>query len=129
GGLRRRLGRQYRGLSARGQQLLAEVPGAGRAIATVELANLLGLHSGVVTQASLGMLDRGVGRVEEGRLSFKNELHRAYVYYAMGEDRRRYHHAQLAQRLASSEERNDLQPLLELVHHFISAGMHQPALE
>jgi len=127
--LRAAFARQYGGLSTDAQHVLQMLAVAGRAMAPIELANLLGLHSGVVTQASLGMLDRGVGRVEEGRLSFKNELHRAYVYYAMGEDRRRYHHAQLAQRLASSEERNDLQPLLELVHHFISAGMHQPALE
>src|SRR2546430_13326014 len=35
-------------------------------------------------------LFRSVGRVEEGQLSFKNELHRAYVYYTMGDDRRKY---------------------------------------
>src|SRR3989454_9472620 len=92
-----------------------------------ELASLLGLQGGVVERAALEMRDRGVGRVEEGRLSFKNELHRAYVYYAMGEDRRHYHHAQLAQRLAGSEGRNHLQPMLELVHHFICADMRHQA--
>ena len=127
--LRAAFARQYGGLSTDAQHVLQMLSVAGRAMAPMELANLLGLRSGVVTQASLGMLDRGVGRVEEGRLSFKNELHRAYVYYAMGEDRRQYHHAQLARRLASSEERNELQPLLELVHHFISAGMHPQAME
>src|SRR6266508_1119801 len=70
-----------------------------------------------------------IGRAEEGRLSFKNELHRAYVYYAMGKDRRRYHHAQLAQRLAGSQDRNHLQPMLELAHHFICAGMQHQAME
>src|SRR2546425_12265426 len=75
------------------------------------------------------MLDRGVGRVEGGRLSFKNELHRAYVYHAMADDRRRYHHAQLAQLLAASPDRDHLQPMLELVHHFTAAGMEQQAIE
>jgi len=67
--------------------------------------------------------------VEAGRLSFKNELHRAYVYYAMGEDRRKYHHAQLAQLLARAQDRDHLQPMLELVHHFSAAGMQQQAIE
>src|SRR3989441_444740 len=75
--LRAAFARQYGGLSTDAQHVLQMLSVAGRAMAPIELANLLGLHSGVVTQASLGMLDRGVGRVEEGRLSFKNELHRA----------------------------------------------------
>src|SRR5437773_9018463 len=45
----------------------------------------------------------------------------------MGEDRRHYHHAQLAQRLAGSQDRNHLQPMLELVHHFIGADMRPQA--
>src|SRR5256886_1840736 len=98
-------------------------------MAPLELANLLGLPGGVVAQASLELLDRGIGRVEEGQLSFKNELHRAYVYYTMGDDRRKYHHAQIAQRLAGSQEGGHLQPMLELVHHFICAGMQQQAIE
>src|SRR5437870_11862642 len=47
----------------------------------------------------------------------------------MGDDRRKYHHAQIAQRLAGSQEGGHLQPMLELVHHFICAGMQQQAME
>src|SRR5437773_11675509 len=47
----------------------------------------------------------------------------------MGEDRRHYHHAQLAQRLAGSQDRNHLQPMRELVHHFIGADMRPQAME
>src|SRR5437667_9736725 len=82
--LRAAFARQYGGLSTDAQHVLQMLAVAGRAMAPIELANLLGLHSGVVTQASLGMLDRGVGRVEEGLPSLKNERHRAYVYYARG---------------------------------------------
>src|SRR3989441_31785 len=127
--LRSAFARQYGGLSTDAQHVLQILSVAGKAMVPSELASLLGLQDGVVERAALEMLDRGVGRVEEGRLSFKNELHRAYVYYAMGEDRRHYHHAQLAQRLAGSEDRNHLQPMLELVHHFICADMRHQATE
>src|SRR5256884_5147906 len=124
--LRAAFARQYGGLSTDAQHVLQMLSVAGKAMVPSELASLLGLQDGVVERAALEMLDRGVGRVEEGRLSFKNELHRAYVYYAMGEDRRHYHHAQLAQRLAGFEVRNNLHPLLELVHHFICSDiLHQ----
>jgi DNA-binding SARP family transcriptional activator len=121
--------RQYGGLSTDAQHVLQALSVAGRAMAPTELADLLGLQGGGVEHAALEMLDRGVGRVEEGRLSFKNELHRAYVYYAMGEERRKYHHAHLAHRLADSHDRSHLQPMLELAHHFICAGMEHQAKE
>ena len=127
--LRAVFARQYGALSIDAQHVLQVLSVAGRAMAPLELTNLLGLPGGVVAQASLELLDRGVGRVEEGQLSFKNELHRAYVYYTMGDDRRKYHHAQIAQRLAGSQEGGHLQPMLELVHHFICAGMQQQAME
>ncbi len=127
--LRTAFARQYDGVSTDAQHVLQVLAVAGKAMVPRELARLLGRQSGVVERAALEMLDRGVGRVEEGRLSFKNELHRAYVYYAMGEDRRKYHHAQLAQLLAGSQDRNDIQPMLELVHHFICAGMQHQAME
>src|SRR5213594_4293384 len=121
--------RQYSGLSTDAQHVLQLLAVAGRAMAPGELASLLGVQSGVVERATIEMLDRGIGRVEEGRLSFKNELHRAYVYYAMGEDRRKYHHAQLAQLLSALRERDHLHPMLELVHHFIAAGMQRDAMD
>lgn len=121
--------RQYGGLSTDAQHVLQVLAVAGKAMVPSELGSLLGLQPGAVERAALEMLDRGVGRVEEGRLSFKNELHRAYVYYAMGEDRRKYHHALLAHRLADSQDRRHLQPMLELVHHFISAGIQHHAME
>src|SRR5438876_9908384 len=127
--LRTAFARQYGGLSTDVQHVLQVLAVAGKAMAPSELGSLVGLDSGAVERAALEMLDRGVGRVEGGRLSFKNELHRAYVYYARGEDRRKYHHAQLAQLLAASQDRDHLQPMLELVHHFSSAGMQQQAMD
>src|SRR5712691_396204 len=127
--LRAAFAREYGGLSSDAQHVLRILSVAGKAMAPTEVAGLLGLSDGVAERAALEMLDRGGGRGEEGRLSFKNELHRAYVYHAMGDDRRQYHHAQLARRLAGSQDRHDLQPMLELVHHFICAGMQHQAME
>src|SRR2546426_2825757 len=109
--LRSAFARQYGGLSTDAQHVLQILSVAGKAMVPSELATLLGLQDGGVERAALEMLDRGVGRVEEGRLSVKNELHRADVYYAMREDRRHCHHAQLAQRLAGSQDPNHLQPM------------------
>jgi tetratricopeptide (TPR) repeat protein len=127
--LRAAFARQYGGLSADAQHTLQVLAVAGKALPPREVSSLLGLAGAAMERVVLEMLDLGVGRVEEGRLSFKNELHRVYVYHAMGIDRRTYHHAQLAQRLAASDDRHDLQTMLELVHHSIGAGFEQQAIE
>ena len=120
--LRAAFARQYGGLSADAQHVLQVLAVAGKAMSPHDVSSLLGLTEGASERVVLEMLDRGVGRVEEGRLSFKNELYRAYVYHAMGTDRRRYHHAQFAQRLAEGNP-------LELVHHYIGAGLEQQAMQ
>ncbi len=117
--LRAAFARQYGSLSTDAQHVLQVLAVAGKAMSPHDVSSLLGLTEGASERVVLEMLDRGVGRVEEGRLSFKNELYRAYVYHAMGTDRRMYHHAQFAQRLADGNP-------LELVHHFIGAGLEPP---
>src|SRR5882762_176070 len=119
--------RQYGAVSSDAQHVLQVLAVAGKGMAPAEVSGLLGLDAGVTERVALEMLDRGVGRVEEGRLAFKNELHRAYVYHAMGDDRRTYHHAQFAQRLAHSPDRDAVQVMLELVHHSIGAGLEAQA--
>jgi DNA-binding SARP family transcriptional activator/tetratricopeptide (TPR) repeat protein len=126
--LRAAFARQYGDLSSDAQHVLQVLAVAGKAMAPAEFSSLLGQDGGVSQRVVLEMLDRGVGRVEEGKLSFKNELHRAYVYHAMGNDRRTYHHAQLAQRLAGSPDREQLPVMLELAHHSICAGLEQEAM-
>src|SRR5216117_196638 len=120
--LRAAFARQYGGLSTDAQHVLQILSVAGKAMSPQDVSSLLGLTEGASERVVLEMLDRGVGRVEEGRLSFKNELYRAYVYHAMGTDRRMYHHAQFAQRLREGNP-------LELVHHYIGAGLEQQAMK
>src|SRR2546427_13013448 len=87
--LRAAFARQYGGLSTDAQHVLQMLSVAGKAMVPSELACLLGLQDGVVERAALEMLDRGVGRVEEGRLAFKNGLHRADGDCGVGEAGRR----------------------------------------
>jgi tetratricopeptide (TPR) repeat protein len=126
--LRTAFARQYGGLSTDAQHVLQVLAVAGKSLATSELANLLGLEGRVVERAVLEMLDRAIGRVEEGRLSFKNELHRAFVYYATGEEKRNFHHSRLAVSMLASKSQG-FQGQLEASHHFLRAGMRAEAVE
>ncbi len=121
--LRSAFERHYRDLSVEAQHLLQLLAVAERALATPEIASLLTLDAGAAERLVLEMLDRGIGRVEGGRVAFKNELQRAYVYYAMGEERRSYFHTRVAAWLAEGAERDDFQRKLEASHHYICARM------
>ena len=127
--LRSAFERHYRGLSVEAQHLLQLLAVAERAMATPEIAPLLGLEPAAVERAVMEMLDRGIGRVEGGRVAFKNELHRAYVYYAMGEERRSYFHARVAEWLSRGAASDDFQRTLEASHHYIGGRMPLEACE
>ena len=127
--LRSAFERHYRGLSAESQHLLQLLAVAERAMATREIAPLLGLELVAAERAVLEILDRGIGRVESGRVTFKNELHRAYVYYAMGEERRNYFHTRVADWLSRGADDEDFQRKLEASHHYISGRMPEEARE
>jgi DNA-binding SARP family transcriptional activator/tetratricopeptide (TPR) repeat protein len=127
--LRAAFAREYAGLSADAQHVLQLLAVAGRAVAATEGAEGLGLDAHGVDRASLELLDRGLVRVERGGLAFKNELHRAYVYYAMGGERRGYFHARVANSLSAATDTTDFQRILEASHHYISARMPAEACE
>jgi tetratricopeptide (TPR) repeat protein len=128
--LRATFARQYGegGLSNDAQHVLQVLAVAGKAMAPHDVASLVGLNEATSEGVVLELLDRGIARVEAGRVSFKNELHRAFVYHAMGTDRRAYHHGQFAARLAARQSQQ-LQDMLELVHHSIGAGLQSQAME
>lgn len=121
--LRAALAREYAGLSTDAQHVLQLLAVAGRALVATEIAEVLGIDPRGVDRASLELLDRGLVRVERGGMAFKNELHRAYVYYAMGEERRGYFHARVANSLSRAADTTDFQRLLEASHHYVSARM------
>lgn len=127
--LRSAFERHYRELSPDAQHVLQLLAVAERAMAASEIAPLLGLEPAAAERAALEMLDRGIGRVESGRLAFKNELHRAYTYYAIGEERRSYFHTRLAEALSESAPGDDFQRILEASHHYVCARMPAEACQ
>ncbi len=121
--------RQYRVFASEVRRVLQVLAVAARALPAAEVAGLLRWDRTRVEQAMLQVLDGGVGRMENGRLRFKNDLHRAYVYYAMGEEQRKYFHQRLGECLAEGLGEEDFQRMLEASHHFIGARMQRPACE
>jgi DNA-binding SARP family transcriptional activator/tetratricopeptide (TPR) repeat protein len=114
--------RQYSGMSEAGRAMLHLLAVAGRAMPTSEIASLLGRDESTLDSAAIEAIGRGILRVEAGELMFKNELHRAFVYYAMSADARRFHHGRLARAL-EAQAGDDFGRTLEAAHHYRQAGM------
>lgn len=117
--------RLYEGLSSDVQHILHVLAVAGRTLSVQEMVELLGLDKAGAHRAVLETIESGAIRVEGDRFYFKNELHRAYVYWAMPREARKYHHARLADLLS---RRADFQRSLEASHHFARAEMRAEAI-
>jgi DNA-binding SARP family transcriptional activator/tetratricopeptide (TPR) repeat protein len=120
--------RQHRGLSADADHMLSLLAVAGRKLSAGETGRLLGVAPGTSDAAALELLDRGVVRIEDGGLSFKNQLHRAYAYATMGEEHRKFLHGQLAKLLDDGHTPETFQELLAASHHYAAAGMMDSAI-
>ena len=127
--LRLTFSRHYEGLRFRGRQALELLAVAGRAMNASELGELLGIARGKASRIVLEIIERGVLRLEGDAVSFKNELHRAFVYYAMADEARRYHHGRLAWMLMAHATASNPSSYLEASHHFVEAGMGKEAID
>ncbi len=127
--LHRAFERQYRGIVGNARQLLNLLAIAGREMSILELTPLLQIPPHDADCAALDLIERGIVRAYGGHLAFKNELHRAFVYYATTEEARKYYHARLAQSLADAASSDDFQLGLEACHHFLRAAIFTPAID
>ncbi|MCZ6655273.1 MAG: AAA family ATPase, partial [Planctomycetota bacterium] len=125
--LRLTFSRHYEGLRPKGRQVFELLAVAGRAMNADELGPLLGITADKASRLVLEIIERGVLRLEGDAVSFKNELHRAFVYYAMADESRRYHHGRLARVLIDGADSN-VANYLEASHHFVHAGMVDDAM-
>jgi tetratricopeptide (TPR) repeat protein len=121
--MRRAFRRQYQALSSDAERMLHLLAVARRHMPVPEIASLIGAPMHHTDQAALELIGRGIIRVDGDNLGFKNELHRAFVYYAMSDGSRTYHHASLARALRHSRGDPDFQRGLEASLHFLNAGM------
>lgn len=127
--MRAAFARMYEGLSDGAQQLLRLLAVAGRSVDRDRLPVVLPLDRPVIERAVLELIDRGLVRLEAGAVGFKNEPHRAFVYYATSEEVRKYHHARLAEGYAASATDETFARTLEASHHFLKAGMLGQAID
>ncbi|MHC4709712.1 MAG: tetratricopeptide repeat protein, partial [Planctomycetota bacterium] len=121
--MRRAFRRQYQALSINAERMLHLLAVARRHMPVAEIASLTGASMHHTDRAALELIGRGIIRAEGNNLGFKNELHRAFVYYAMSDESRTYHHASLARTLCESQGDPDFQRGVEASHHFLNAGM------
>ncbi|MBE0594457.1 MAG: AAA family ATPase, partial [Gemmatimonadales bacterium] len=119
--LHRVFARQHRGLSNGADRMLSLLAVAGRKLSAGDLGRLLGLDGAASDTAALELLDRGVVRIEDGGLSFKNQLHRSFVYSTMGDERRKFLHGQVGADLEGNGNA-EFQDMLEAAHHYMFAG-------
>lgn len=129
GAMRRAFKRQYQNLSDTSEHMLHLLAVAGRAVSVSEVRELLDLEQLKMDRAVLELVDRSTVRVWGDALAFRNEPHRAFVYFQMPEEARTYYHARLAESLTESGGGEDFQRHLEASHHFVKAGMVNDAVE
>ena len=127
--MRRAFDRQYRGLFGNAERIVNLLAVAGRRISLAEVASMLAISAQHVDRAVLELIQRGIVRAEAEFLVFKNEMHRAFVYYAMSEESRVYLHGLLARVASQRGAPDDFQSALEESHHCLKAGMVDRAIE
>ena len=125
--MRKAFDRQYRGVSPDAERLLNLLAVAGRTMPAAEIGTLLDLSASAADGAALELLDRGIVRMEDGGLRFKNQLHQSFVYYAMSEGRKKYLHDRFGSHLASLDSR-EFQQLLEASYHMLKGDTTQRAV-
>jgi tetratricopeptide (TPR) repeat protein len=125
--MRKAFDRQYRGVSPDAERLLNLLAVAGRTMPAAEIGTLLDLSTSEADGAALELLDRGIVRMEDGGLQFKNQLHRSFVYYAMSEGWRKFLHGRTGTRLITGCDTSQFRRALEASHHFAQASMHSSA--
>ncbi|GIW52622.1 MAG: hypothetical protein KatS3mg081_1977 [Gemmatimonadales bacterium] len=114
---------QYHDVSETARHILHLLAVAARSMSAAEIAEVLGLRVREVEPALLVPIERGLLRIEGGRFQFKNDLHRAFLYYFMPPDLRKTHHILLAQSAWVRHSGLEFKDAAEASHHFICAEM------
>ncbi len=122
--LRRAFERLSARLSTNERELLSVLAVARRGLGFEELEVALEIASAALQRAIRCCIDNGVLGLVEGKPCFRNELHRAYIYYSLPQERRKYHHLRVARALESVPVPQGYGRQLEVGHHLLCAGLH-----
>ena len=121
--LRQAFAKLYEGLDVTCQQLLHVLAVAQRALTPEELVEALGKGPGVLDPAALQLLTLGILRLDQGAVTFKNEIHRAFAYFAMNRETQKYYHGMLARAIRSlAANRGGFRIGLEVGRHSLRSG-------
>lgn len=126
--LRLAFARQYSGLSIDARHLLEVLATAGRSLTQEEASGWMEEPTHQSDMAVLELIERGIVRLDGNSLCFKNDLHRAYVYYAMPLETRKFHHARVGRGLLALGP-TDFRAYLEAGHHFLRAGLNDDSVD
>lgn len=127
--LKRVFARQYKGVSQHARHLLELLAVAGRRVSVNTAGEMLDLPTAKTDACAIELVEKGLVRFENGRLTIKNELHQAYAVSCMSDDARRYFHALLAKHSADDPEERGVRVELERAYHLINAEMLEEAVD
>lgn len=120
---------QYHDVSEMARHILHLLAVASRAMSAAEIAEVLNLEVGSVEVALLGTIERGLLRIEGGKFQFKNDLHRAFLYYFIPPNLRKFHHMVLANASWRKRSQFEFHWSVQAAPHFVSAGMKKEAID
>jgi tetratricopeptide (TPR) repeat protein len=120
---------QYHDVSETARHVLHLLAVAARSMSAAEIAEVLNLQVRAVETALLSPIERGLLRIEGGRFQFKNDLHRAFLYYFIPANVRTFHHTILGHFLWLKATSSEFQPAIESARHFVRADMRAEAIE
>jgi tetratricopeptide (TPR) repeat protein len=125
--LRSAFARLYEDLGSVPRQILHMLAVGRRAFELEELAAILSGGGDQIAEHVVELFNRGIVRFDASAVCFKNELHRAFVYYSMPHDVRKYRHRQIANVLRSEVDPVPLQDALEVGYHLLRGGLTDSA--
>jgi DNA-binding SARP family transcriptional activator/tetratricopeptide (TPR) repeat protein len=121
--LRHAFAKLYEGLDLTSQQLLHVLAVAQRALTPEEVGEVFGKGPGELDKTTLGLLTLGILRLDQGALTFKNEIHRAFAYFAMNSETQKYYHRMLARAIHKiAASKGGFRTGLEVGRHSIRSG-------
>ena len=123
--MRQAFARQHRGLSQEAEHILNLLAVTGRNLEGDAVETVLGMEHDTLNRGVLELIRRGLVRHDNTGLTFKNEMHGRFVYYAMEQAERSYLHEHVARELP--HRGNSFQLLLEAALHSHKGGDHPTA--
>lgn len=114
--------RRHARLDAMTRQVLEAVALAAHRVSVELIAALLSQPKDDVNRAVLTALRDGDLTADMASVSFRNEIHRSYVYHGINRPRRIYLHSRLATLLTSDAVALPADHSVQAAHHFLRAG-------